>query len=48
MFGIYRVTHEQRQMLRSLKLQGAYGQEAMTQMRKEQIYSGNGPRNSNN
>ena len=30
MFGIYRVTHEQRQMMRSLQLQGAYGQEAMT------------------
>ena len=29
MFGIYQVTHEQRQMMRSLQLQGAYGQEAM-------------------
>jgi len=30
MLGIYRVTHEQRQMMRTLQLQGAYGQEAMT------------------
>jgi hypothetical protein len=30
MFNIYRVTHEQRQILRTLQLQGAYGQEAMT------------------
>ena len=29
MFGIYQVTHEQRQMMRSLQMQGAYGQEAM-------------------
>ena len=32
MFGIYEVTHQQRQMMRSIQLQGAYGQEAMTQM----------------
>jgi hypothetical protein len=32
MFGIYQVTHEQRQMMRSIQLQGAYGQEAMTHM----------------
>jgi hypothetical protein len=30
MLGIYRATHQQRQFLRSIKLQGAYGQEAMT------------------
>lgn len=30
MLGIYRATHEQRQFMRSIKLQGAYGQEAMT------------------
>lgn len=30
MLGIYRATHEQRQLMRSIKLQGAYGQEAMT------------------
>lgn len=30
MFGIYRVTRGQTQLLRSLQLQGAYGQEAMT------------------
>ena len=35
MFNIYHVTHEQRQMMRSLQLQGAYGQEAMTQMKKK-------------
>ena len=27
---IYNVTHEQRQLMRTVKLQGAYGQEAMT------------------
>jgi hypothetical protein len=30
LFNIYHVTHEQRQIMRTLKLQGAYGQEAMT------------------
>jgi hypothetical protein len=30
MLNLYHVTHEQRQILRTLKLQGAYGQEAMT------------------
>lgn len=30
MFGIYRVTHQQRQFMRTIQLQGAYGQEAMT------------------
>ena len=30
MFNIYHATFEQRQLLRTLKLQGAYGQEAMT------------------
>lgn len=30
MMGIYRVTEEQRQLIRAIKLQGAYGQEAMT------------------
>jgi hypothetical protein len=34
MFGIYRVTHQQKQMLRTLQLQGAYGQEAMSNKRK--------------
>jgi len=28
MFNIYHVTQEQRQMMRAVKLQGAYGQEA--------------------
>jgi hypothetical protein len=28
--GIYRVTEEQRQMMRAVQLQGAYGQEAMS------------------
>lgn len=35
MFGIYRVTHEQKQMMRSVGLQGAYGQEAMTMPKKK-------------
>jgi len=30
MLNIYRVTHEQKQIMRTLQLQGAYGQEAMT------------------
>lgn len=30
MLNIYHVTHEQRQIMRNLQLQGAYGQEAMT------------------
>ena len=30
MFNIYHVTYEQRQMMRSVGLQGAYGQEAMS------------------
>jgi hypothetical protein len=30
MFGLYQVTHEQRQIMRSIQLQGAYGQEAFT------------------
>jgi len=28
--NIYHVTHEQRQIMRNIKLQGAYGQEAMS------------------
>lgn len=32
MFGIYRVTHEQRQIMRTIQLQGAFGQEALTPM----------------
>jgi hypothetical protein len=34
MLNIYHVTHEQRQLMRTFKLQGAYGQEAMTKMKK--------------
>ena len=30
MLNIYHVTHEQRQIMRKLQLQGVYGQEAMT------------------
>lgn len=30
MFGIYKVTQEQRQLLRTAQLQGAYGQEAFS------------------
>jgi hypothetical protein len=39
MFNIYHVTHEQRQMLRALKLQGAYGQEAMMTRENTQTYT---------
>lgn len=35
LLNIYHVTHEQRQMLRAIQLQGAYGQEAMTAMKKK-------------
>ena len=31
---IYNVTEEQKQLMRTIQLQGAYGQEAMTQMKK--------------
>lgn len=37
MFNIYHVTREQRQVMRSLQLQGAYGQEAMTNNMNNQI-----------
>jgi len=37
MFNIYHVTREQRQVMRSLQLQGAYGQEAMTNNMNSQI-----------
>jgi hypothetical protein len=47
MFGIYRVTHEQKQIMRTLQLQGAYGQEAMSPMQAAEAYNGNRPRNSN-
>jgi len=30
MFGIYKVTEQQRQLLRAVQLQGAYGKEALT------------------
>jgi hypothetical protein len=30
MFNLYHVTYDQRQLMRTLKLQGVYGQEAMT------------------
>lgn len=35
MFKIYEVTEEQKQLMRTVQLQGAYGQEAMTQMNKK-------------
>lgn len=35
MFRIYHVTEEQKQLIRAVKLQGLYGQEAMTQMNKK-------------
>ena len=34
MFGIYRVTHEQKQIMRTLQMQGAFGQEPMDTMMK--------------
>ena len=34
MFNIYHITQEQREIMRAVKLQGAYGQEAMTKMKK--------------
>jgi len=34
MFNVYHVTGEQRQWMRMFKLQGAYGQEPMSQMKK--------------
>ena len=37
MLNIYHVTHEQRQLMRTLKLQGAYGQEAMTGNKKHKM-----------
>lgn len=35
MLNVYHVTHEQRQMMRTVGLQGAYGQEAMTMPKKK-------------
>lgn len=35
MFRVYNVTYDQRQFLRNIQLQGAYGQEAMTKMAKK-------------
>lgn len=35
MLNLYHVTHEQRQIMRSVQLQGAYGQEAMTMPNKK-------------
>jgi uncharacterized membrane protein len=34
LFGIYRISHENRQWMRNIGLQGAYGQEAMTVQKK--------------
>ena len=31
MFGIYRVSHEQKQVMRTLQMQGAFGQETFTE-----------------
>lgn len=39
MLRIYNVTHEQRQMMRSIGLQGAYGQEAMTSRGKKDSFA---------
>lgn len=35
MFGIYRASKSQTQIMRTLQLQGAYGQEAMTNNKKQ-------------
>ena len=43
MMGIYRTTKEQRQMLRAVQLQGAYGQEAMTGGGIDEIGSSRNP-----
>lgn len=34
MLGIYRITQQQKQFMRAIQLQGAYGQEAMTTQKK--------------
>ena len=36
MLNIYHVTEEQRQFMRAIKLQGAYGREAMSQQKRQQ------------
>jgi hypothetical protein len=41
MFNIYRVTNEHRQFMRFIQLQGAYGQEAMTNNKKPNILQNN-------
>jgi hypothetical protein len=38
MLNIYHVTEQQRQLMRAVKLQGAYGQEAMTQQKKQSMF----------
>jgi hypothetical protein len=35
MFNIYHITHEQKQLMRNVGLQGVYGQEAMTMPNKK-------------
>ncbi len=39
MLNIYRVTNQQRQFMRSIQLQGAYGQEAMMTRQNTQTYT---------
>jgi hypothetical protein len=39
MLNLYHVTHEQRQLMRTVKLQGAYGQEAMNTMAARNPYN---------
>ena len=34
MLGLYNLTHQQKQFMRNIQLQGAYGQEAMTMQNK--------------
>jgi hypothetical protein len=43
MLNLYHVTHEQRQIMRTLKLQGAYGQEAMTTQNNMNMLKKNKP-----
>ncbi len=40
MFDIYHVTHEQRLLMRTIGLQGAYGQEAMETMKRNPMREG--------
>ena len=47
MFNIYHVTYEQRQLMRNVGLQGAYGQEAFTSENKKKKHSSTTPTYTN-